>query len=1246
MIFVCDGCIYRRISIIRTLLILSGIEINPGPIKLITVNCRGLSSRVKLLSTIGKLRKESEKDESCIIFMQETHLDDAELITKIWDGTQVVSSYFNNSQRGTIIILKGNISVSKSITDQDGRFNLIHVSHDLFQEGDDNCSLTLVNIYAPNNHKDSLAFFGRIFSRIEELNRDIINVTGITPDTIIAGDFNFVFDDLVDCQNRKVSNDEKILAQSVSDKLYELELWDLVQSSTEDINFTWRRESVRSRLDYIFATSRIASRVKSFKNKWQLVKTDHAAVVVELAHSVEMPSGRSYPKLSFADIKDINDKMTVRESIISAKRDFMKEWCPHTRLEYVKLMIRSSVLKIRSRKNRENSQLDILKHERNMLEKLNVLDDDAIKRLTTLSSDIDRIEEEVEEQMRIKSGLKWREEGERSTKFFLNLINSKIRMGAAHKGFVDAHGRVLRDKRDITNHARNFYSNLYSNMDTAIDQQFYSNCPKLESHDSEMVGAPILISELKATLKTCKDSTPGLDGIPYSFYKIFHDLLLPLVLDSWNYGVKTGKLAPSHRQSCITIIPKAGKDTRLIKNWRPITVASCDLKVITKTLSDRMAKVAPSIIFNSQMAYVPGRDINFNNRILSYINDNVNNNEDVIVSFDAEKAFDSVSHAYLKETLRRYGFPDNFIKYFSTIYNDNSAVVQVNGHLTDPFAVSRGVKQGDALSCLLFVLAVDPLIRNIEANNDISPITIKEGNNNIDVKTLAYADDIAVLTKRGMINTVFEEYERLFNNSGLKLNADKTEILHLDKSNALEINVDVSYLNNSVALMSTNKIKICGNYLLHDASERYKLNVIEKIELLKKVLGNWSRRNLTPNGKMMIIKCHALSQLTFVNQFTNISALHVKQIEALCYKFVWNGGTERVKRSTLKLDKLEGGINGVDIDSFLSAAKIRQFFKADKYSSSLQFIQQYCSNKDCITIAVKNCISKLMRSNWKTADILDLSTEDKRNLVNCDLRYFFKSGSKTDELLKSLDLEISSLNEIIKYGRNIVNKVVKMLPNIFRGLMGSTFPSVAVGPSLIIQSKLKLISGLSSRLLQKTIKEQFNKCIKFTVNSKHDQVSSGDHEDKQCFFNLWKIRNPVLRNCRLKVLYKDIFCHERRHRFGISDSPFCKICKNTETVQHQLYECNNAKRMWMVFENIFSVQINYKSIIIVGPDKCQELVKSLLIKLLIQIDRSEFVSISQIYKRIHQVLALERSVDKNNKIYDVILYKLESLMKM
>ena len=73
---------------------------------------------------------------------------------------------------------------------------------------------------------------------------------------------------------------------------------------------------------------------------------------------------------------------------------------------------------------------------------------------------------------------------------------------------------------------------------------------------------------------------------------------------------------------------------------------------------------------------------------------------------------------------------------------------------------------------------------------------------------------------------------------------------------------------------------------------------------------------------MMIIKCHALSQLTFVNQFQNLTNTDIKRVEALCYKFLWNGGPERVKRSTLKLSKLDGGIDGIDVESFLQSIKI------------------------------------------------------------------------------------------------------------------------------------------------------------------------------------------------------------------------------------------------------------------------------------------------------------------------------------
>ena len=84
----------ESLASVRFFLLLRGnIESNPGPPKIITVNCRGLSSKCKLLSTIGKLRNETKKNESCLIFLQETHLDDYDLITNAWEGTKVIGSF-------------------------------------------------------------------------------------------------------------------------------------------------------------------------------------------------------------------------------------------------------------------------------------------------------------------------------------------------------------------------------------------------------------------------------------------------------------------------------------------------------------------------------------------------------------------------------------------------------------------------------------------------------------------------------------------------------------------------------------------------------------------------------------------------------------------------------------------------------------------------------------------------------------------------------------------------------------------------------------------------------------------------------------------------------------------------------------------------------------------------------------------------------------------------------------------------
>ena len=113
----------ESLASVRFFLLLRGnIESNPGPPKIITVNCRGLSSKCKLLSTIGKLRNETKKNESCLIFLQETHLDDYDLITNAWEGTKVVGSFFSTASRGTLIIMKVLFTINASISDPNGRY--------------------------------------------------------------------------------------------------------------------------------------------------------------------------------------------------------------------------------------------------------------------------------------------------------------------------------------------------------------------------------------------------------------------------------------------------------------------------------------------------------------------------------------------------------------------------------------------------------------------------------------------------------------------------------------------------------------------------------------------------------------------------------------------------------------------------------------------------------------------------------------------------------------------------------------------------------------------------------------------------------------------------------------------------------------------------------------------------------------------------------------------------------------------
>lgn len=131
---------------------------------------------------------------------------------------------------------------------------------------------------------------------------------------------------------------------------------------------------------------------------------------------------------------------------------------------------------------------------------------------------------------------------------------------------------------------------------------------------------------------------------------------------------------------------------------------------------------------------------------------------------------------------------------------------------------------------------------------------------------------------------------------------------------------------------------------------------------------------------------------------------------------------------------------------------------------------------------------------------------------------------------------------------------------------------------------------------------------------------------------IWQIKNPHLRGYRLKLLYKDIFSNERRHRFGISDSPNCAICGQVESVAHQFFECANARKLWDLYNRLTGKSMTDFLQVIVCTERIDiEIIKSIIIKCLIQIDRSNNINLAKLKYEIKKYYRIEACISNNSE---------------
>ncbi|CAH2088608.1 unnamed protein product [Euphydryas editha] len=374
--------------------------------------------------------------------------------------------------------------------------------------------------------------------------------------------------------------------------------------------------------------------------------------------------------------------------------------------------------------------------------------------------------------------------------------NKELRLYKAWMEGLKASNRTTCNRNEILQIATEFYKSLYTYERSGEPDRDSSLPPARETLFETSFEVVKEVEVLNGITRLKSDKSPGPDNITNEVLKLGASYLAGTLTQLFNLVLETAIAPNQWTESHIILLYKKG-DPNDINNYRPISLLSSIYKLFSSILEKRIRKIIDKQQPVEQAGFRRGfSTVDHIHSIEMIIDKYVEFQKPLYIGFiDYRKAFDTLKHQSIWESLKSQKIDTRYLKVLQYIYENSSSKIKLE--TTGPsIPIKRGVRQGDPISPTIFIAVLERVIGQLKWEK------LGLNINNKYINHLRFADDIVLLSDNKMeLQTMINDLHAASQQVGLEINRSKTKIMtNYRKFPVYLINEELEYVDSYIYL--------------------------------------------------------------------------------------------------------------------------------------------------------------------------------------------------------------------------------------------------------------------------------------------------------------------------------------------------------------------------------------------------------------------------------------------------------------